>query len=115
MFHCAHINVSSLTNSFDILQDHITANNYDIIGISESWLNGDILYDAVAIDNYSFTSQDRQRRGGGVGIYVRTGIVFENLLSECKDVIEQIWIKIRTAHETLIIGNIYRPPNSNIN
>lgn len=112
MLSLGHLNVRSLLNKFNVLLEHVRAEDYDVFGVSESWLNQGIDSGAVRIPNYSFVRQDRPTRGGGIGIYVKSNIEFSTLLKETKDFLEQVWIKIKVPGQTIIIGNIYRPPNS---
>lgn len=115
MFSCAHINTRSILNNFDSLQDHVSLHNYDVVGISETWLSDRIDEKAPRINNYTFVRQDRDTRGGGVGIYIRSNLKFRVLLRQCMDSIEHIWIVVNLADKQLVIGTIYRPPNSNDN
>lgn len=83
--------------------------------MKETWLRPDISDAAVNIDAYKFLSQNRtNRRGGGVGMYVKHDMVSEILISTSFDYIECLWVKLKRQNDTVIIGNLYRPPNSNI-
>lgn len=115
MLYCAHLNVRSLLNNFDIFKDHINTTNYDVIGISESWLSPNISSQTVGLDNYRFVRVDRLGRGGGVGVYIKGNIPFTVMLRESRDIVEHIWIKFKFQNKTIIIGNLYRSPSSNIN
>lgn len=108
----AHINVRSLLNNFDNLKQHVFENDYNIIGITESWLNSDIDDEVTSLNGYYFVRQDRETRGGGVGLYIGSNLEFNVLRSECTDVIEHIWIRVRIENKSVIVGNIYRPPGS---
>ncbi|XP_050512846.1 uncharacterized protein LOC126888543 [Diabrotica virgifera virgifera] len=112
MLSVAQINVRSLHNNFDLLKDHLQNKNYDILGVTETWLNGDISDEVSEINNYTFIRQDRLLNAGGVGIYIKNGLHFSVILQECKPFIEHIWIKITQNHNVLIMGIIYRPPGS---
>ena len=65
-----HLNVCSLKNKVSELEGLITLLNFPrVVFLSETWLSSDI--DLINITNYSFTSSyGKNRRGGGVGIYV---------------------------------------------
>ena len=56
------------------------------------------------------------KRGGGVGMYISKQLIFkicDDLVQNIEDVIETMFIEIcRPSGKNLIIGVIYRPPNS---
>lgn len=113
MFSLAHINVRSLLNNFATFQDHVVNYDYSIVGISESWLHKDIDDNIVQLNNYNIVRQDRGSRGGGVAIYIKKQISYTILSQSCSDFIEQIWLSMTISGKKLVLGNIYRPPNSN--
>ncbi len=70
----------------------------DIIVLTETWLNDDILNSIVNIENYFIIRNDRQtRRGGGVALFVKNNFYYEVL----HDIFEK----------PLEIEIIYIPPN----
>lgn len=111
----AHINIRSLFAKFGIFQEHVREHEYDVIGISESWLHPGINSDVISLEGYNFYRQDRTGRGGGVGVYVREGIRADTVQSVSNEFIECIWICVssRKGGDRYILGNIYRPPKSN--
>nr|CAH7740816.1 unnamed protein product [Callosobruchus chinensis] len=75
----AHLNVRSLLSDFESFVDLVHENNLDIIAVSETWLSESIDSVTVDIPGFNFCRKDRQSRGGGVGIYVRSTIKYEIL------------------------------------
>ncbi len=74
----AHLNVRSLTASFADFSDLVLQGDYDIIGLSETWLTGEIAPIAFAclpLTGYQLTRQDRANqegiRAGGCFVYNR--------------------------------------------
>nr|CAI5857215.1 unnamed protein product [Callosobruchus analis] len=65
--------------SFDQISSLLSVNRYDIFAVTETWLNKDILSEAVAIDGYEFYRRDRAGRGGGVGFYVKNSLQCNSL------------------------------------
>lgn len=110
----AHINIRSLVANFNQFRDQVTKYNFDIIGVTETWMSTAINSDVIKIDQYNFIRQDRPMRGGGVGMYIKNNLKFSLLVSECCDFVEYIWLKVRVNKQELAVGTVYRPPNSNI-
>ena len=77
-FSCLHVNCRSIKKNFSSLESflHVINNPFCAIGITETWLRDcDPIYD---IDGFKFMGNNRvDRRGGGVGIYVRDDLVFK--------------------------------------
>ena len=74
-FSICHINTRSLcpTNRTrkigEIHSELCIRHKYDIICISETWLDQTITDDMVNLPDYSLIRNDRSREGGGVAIY----------------------------------------------
>lgn len=113
-FKFCFLNVRSLIHNFADFNVFVTNENYDVIGISETWLSDNIPSNLVHIDGYNFIRKDRDSRGGGVGIYLRTSFRYEILNNNSHDALEQIWIKFKLCNRTYIIGTLYRPPKKNL-
>ena len=45
---------------------------FDVIGVTETWLTSDVTDEDIQIENYEVFRRDRNSRGGGVCVYVRT-------------------------------------------
>lgn len=108
----SHINCRSLTNEFQLFRDTVLLSHYDIVGLTETWLNEDIITDVLSIPHYSFIRRDRPSRGGGVGMYVHNSIKFEIIDAPFNDDIEQLYIKFRLNTKVFIFGVVYRKPSS---
>ena len=67
------MNAGSIVNKFDILQATIYDIQPDIIGITESWANDNIIDAELQIEGYQMFRCDRniEHKGGGVLLYVR--------------------------------------------
>ena len=85
------------------------------ITLSETWLNKDNYDNEIELPGYSITRRDRRERtGGGVMIYIRENLVF-NERNDLHNSNEAIWIQVnRTRCKPLIIGCVYRPPNQQV-
>lgn len=95
-----------------MFKDFVDHENFDIIGVTETWLQPDFPTKFVEIENYIFLRNDRDSRGGGVGIYIRRNLKFK--LYETNEVenngLEHIWVKINLHNEWIGIGVVYKPP-----
>ncbi|XP_073519598.1 uncharacterized protein [Phyllobates terribilis] len=112
---CVLANARSLTNKMDELEAEISTGNYDIVGITETWL--DESYDwAVNLQRYSLFRRDRRnRKGGGVCLYVKTCLkpTIREDVWEGNEEVESLWVEIHGAknNNKIIIGVCYKPPN----
>nr|CAH7716352.1 unnamed protein product [Callosobruchus chinensis] len=92
----------------------VLGNSFDVMCVTETWLNPDLPSDSVSIPGFTFLRKDRLGRGGGVGIYLRKCLSFERILLDFDDAneIEHIWASLRVNRSiTIIIGVVYRPPS----
>lgn len=83
----SHVNVRSLVSHFVPFSEFLNKHNYEVCGVSETWLHGGINDGVLAINNYSFVHYDR---AGGVGLYIRDSLKYEVIMGECDDVIERL-------------------------
>ena len=121
-FSILHHNIRSIPKNFAKLQDYLECIDFkfSIIGISETW-HTDVTCDLYKLDNYNCTNVYRcNRTGGGVSLYISKDIVYKErrdlkLTSDGSDYlfIEIDGRNIRQKHN-VIIGIIYRPPNTSL-
>lgn len=117
-----HINIRSLCSKFQEFSEFVLDENYDITGISETWLNDSIPDSAVRIPGYKIIRKDRcndsnsiTNRGGGVAFYIKEIYKFRILQTVNSSNIEQLWISLKINGKNLCMGTLYRPPTKNIN
>ena len=88
--------------------------NFDpqVIGITESWTNKDIVDAELALTScVMFRKDRRERRGGGIILYIKESIqAYEITLKSEANCEEAIWCNIITKNSTLTI-EVYRSPN----
>jgi hypothetical protein len=98
----------------------MSAHEFGIIGITETWLKVNSPTTLVNKNNYTFIEKHRsdiinKDGGGGVGMYIKDNIQFilrENF-SIMEEYIETIFIEIPIQKgRNKIVGTIYRPPDS---
>lgn len=109
----SHINVRSLFAKMCDLSAIVHQREFDIVGISETWLDEGISSDVVALNGYSLFRQDRGSRGGGVGLYVRDCFRAELVTLDfaLESLTECIWVKLVVRGFVIVVGVMYRPPN----
>ncbi len=113
-----HLNIRSLAKKYDQLKLFLTNSNFepDVILLCETHLNerNDKMY---PLNNYQFISNCRkEKKGGGVGIYIKNDLSFKirddiAINKEC--IYESIFIETLNENKRFIVGEIYRPPDTN--
>ena len=92
--HIAHLNVRSLTSSIDDVHCLLLDNKIDVLAVSETWLDTSIGNAEVCPDGYDLLRRDRNRNGGGVGIFVNNSLRYI-VRPDLETInIESIWIEI---------------------
>ena len=112
----AHINIRSMCKNIDDFLYDISNLNHSILTFSETWLSDSSqhLYD---IPNFNAFHKNREnKRGGGVAIYVSDKYLCSSIseLSCSLPFIESVFVLAEIGNAQCIIGNIYRPPSSDI-
>ena len=118
LFIC-HSNIRSLNKNFDRFR--LLANElefkHSIFGLSETWLKAVSPSSLLTLDGYRLITNSRNaKKGGGVGFYVSENLNCELLedLTHMSETLESIFIEIKVPNQKdIIVGEIYRPPNSN--
>ena len=108
MLNCMHINIRSILPKLDELQHIVHYYSIDCLSVNETLLNSSIPDAEISIKGFCLFRNDRDRNGGGVALYINENlspcIINDNISSE------SVWVKVKYGY--IIIGSIYRPPNS---
>lgn len=107
-----YTNATSLNNKMNDLRAYVSTVHPHVICINETWFSE---ISDTNITGYTIYKNDRKngKKGGGVCIYVTDQLVSkEELPSLITNNKEEIWISIKSKDENVLIGCIYRPPNS---
>ena len=111
---CVCMNVRSICSKKLDLFAYVTAHPYDIIAITETFLDPSINDSEFAPHFYSVFRRDRNRHGGGVMILVRDNIPVSrrfDLETKC----EILWLQIAVpSHRSFLLGVYYRPPGNSV-
>lgn len=114
----AHINIRSIFTGFDDFARIVEENDFDVIMVTETWLNDGVESAVVCLPGYKIFRKDRvYGRGGGVAAYVKsvyncTEFNFNFLVNEQ---LEFLFLRIRISKITLGLAVFYRPPQTNLN
>ena len=120
-FRALHLNIRSLSAHFDqllLLIDLFKKNHceLDFICICETFLT-DVNCSLFDLEGYTKIEKHRQiRSGGGVALYANNKYQFNyrNDLSIFEEgVMESVFVELTLGVGSLVLGEIYRPPNSN--
>lgn len=111
----AHLNTRAICSTFDEFEVMLTTYKFDIIGLSETWLKDNLyLLEHVNIPGYNFEYKNRDnRRGGGVGFYLKEGISYKvrNDIRKLDESIENLWLEIKgkNKNSSYLFGSFYQP------
>jgi hypothetical protein len=108
-----HLNIQSLKRKIDILQ--VESQAYDILVFTETWLNKNISNEELFIQNFQppYRCDRIGRTGGGVAIYVRDNIIAIERSDLFVNGLEALWLEVKISQRKILLGGIYRPPDSN--
>lgn len=110
-----HWNAQSLLPKMNEIRHLLYVDGYDILVISETWLDENISDAMIRIVGYKCVRKDRPTRAGGICVFLRDNFTFrivDNI--EESDTCEQLWLSVKLAQLTLAVGAVYRPPRTNI-
>ena len=90
--------------------------SFDFICLTETHLDDDIITADIPIPNseYSIYRRDRNARGGGVCILATTKLVHRVIGDLSHPNLEVLWLEISAHNKIILLGVLYRPPDSNI-
>jgi exonuclease III len=112
-FKMAMLNVASLLKHLDEIRLLLHNKYLDVLAVNETRFDSTISDGIVSIEGYDVLRADRDRNGGGVCIYVRCHINYENRPDLVPTDLEAVCVEIKQANsQSFIVSSIYRPPCS---
>ena len=115
-----HLNIRGLKGKLAELNNLLVSlKSPEIIILNETWLKeGDTK--RINIRNYKYESVPRiNKKGGGVGFLIRSDLQYRNRqdleASERTQSCEHCYIEIKNNKDSVLVGSLYRPSNTNIN
>ena len=114
----AHLNIRSLRNRSHFIQvkNLVSENDFDILTLSETWLNGSVDNSEISIPGYTIKRLDRQNKtGGGICVFIKE-IYKVKQLSKLSSIssggFHQLWLSIQiNKYKSFIVCTAYRPPD----
>ena len=108
----SHLNCQSVFNKLDLIA--LELNKFDVITLSETWLDDSINSSDLLIPNYHPPSRlDRNRHGGGVAVYISKHIPFIDRTDLLVNNLEAVWVEIIFNNKKILIGTFYLHPRFN--
>ena len=107
-----HHNVQSLLYKLDIMEPELS--NFDLVSLTETWLNERVLTQDLAFNNYSlpFRRDCSGDSHGGIVVYVKDNIPCKRRNDLELNTIECIWLELNIKNKKIPVGTFYRPQNS---
>ena len=109
---CIHLNGQSIKTEAKMALLEAEVREYDIVGVTETWLNENDSVNSTNIKGYhSAIRKDRQDRiGGGVAIFIKNNLAAEHVGDLDVPGLEAVWAVVNTGRHRILVGVIYRPP-----
>lgn len=110
-----HQNVRGLRTKVHELYTSVLSEDYDIITLTETWLNDSFKNAELLDDRYNIARLDRtngKTRGGGLLVAVTNKINMEIRDFNSNSEIECLVVKVRFKKEIFYIACVYVPPNT---
>ena len=117
-----HTNIRSMKQNLSAFENYMQLldHQFTVIGFTETWLQDDS-HDLYGLKGYHFIGNHRvNKTGGGVAICLKNHIDYTKRsdLSHISEDMESVFIEIVNdqmhTKKDIIIGVIYRPPNSDM-
>ena len=101
----------ALLPKLDELKYIVFSTKRAVIGVAETRLDDSINNFETEIPNYHLEREDRNREGGGVCIYIRADLAYNDRTDLHRNVIESVWVDILLpTSKPILVGNCYCPP-----
>ena len=110
-FSIVHYNIQSISNKKDLLEAKLS--NFDVICLTETWLDQRTADNAIKFNGYTTYRRDRVvDPHGGICVYVKH-YFFSKRRSDLELLdVECVWVELSVHNRKIVIGTFYRPPNS---
>ena len=91
----------------------VYSENFDIITVTETWLNDTISNKEILPCGYNIVRRDRmtEKRGGGVLMALREGLQYDTITPKDQPNLEIVAVELKTKNTKCLLSVCYRPPN----
>lgn len=103
------INIRSILNKKDILEEYLDRNNIDIALISETWLKPNSI---INFKNYNIFCKHRRDGYGGVAILAQKYLLYKDFKTENYTPIETVEVTFSLIKKQVKFISMYVPPNA---
>ena len=101
-----------LIRHFDEFKIFVDQYKPDLIGVNETRLDESITDSDISIEGYNVYRHDRSRNGGGVCLYVNSGLNCNRRADLENDNTEAVWVHLQLTHKkSVLVCSLYRPPH----
>ncbi len=102
-----NLNIVTLIAKIEHVKLFLGTTGVEILALNETRLDGNIDSDELHIPGYVLYRNDRNRKGGGVAMYVSEK--YSSQLISMNDDIESLWVKLELPHNNYFyVGTAYR-------
>ena len=108
-----------MINKIDEISTLISLNSYDIIVITESWLNSNVTNNFISQPGYVTYRKDRNNdlRGGGICTFIRANLNVFEVCDLGDPEVESQWFVLKTDRlprgiNSILLGIIYHHPRN---
>ena len=99
-------------NKLSSFHDIVSTNQFDVIALTETWLDSSVSNHELLPSGYKISRRDRERkRGGGVVLAVKDSIKTEPFKFTSSS-LELVGIVIKSLSNSFLVCVSYRPPNA---
>jgi hypothetical protein len=107
------VNATSLAKADAVQQlglDLVNTNTHVAL-VTETWFCDKFNDECLSVANYTLVRRDRvKRKGGGVCMYIRNDVMFEQLpINNAAVTVEILWVKCMYANSSYFIACCYPP------
>jgi hypothetical protein len=114
----AMLNIASLPKHLDeirLLMLLLHDKKLDVLALNETRLDSSISDDLMSIEGYDILRSERKRNGGGVCVYVRCHVNYENRPDLIPNDLETVCLEMKQASsKSVIFSSVYRSPNTTV-
>ena len=112
-----HVNIQSIKAKGDKLISYLSLlkRKFDIICLTETWYGEEKIAEIFFEQYMGFYSNRLSRKGGGACILIskKLNCQLTETLNVNSDFVEAVFVEILSNNKKVIVGSVYRPPNTN--